>query len=251
MIPTLKAEFRKLLTVRSTYIVAVVAAVFIAIVCLYAEGYKGNTSSPAAKLSATALEYIMTSTAGLVAVTASLVAILLVVHEYRYSTIMYTLTANARRSQVVLAKIVAVISFALVFGLLMIGWALASYGIGLALRGAALPAQDVHFWVQLGYAAYYFVGYALVGLGLAFITRNITACVAILLITISTIEPILGALLFKDNSKYLPFNSLDAVLGMSGQPAPLAPSAALGVSAIYLGVLVGIAWLLFLRRDVS
>jgi len=42
MIPALKAEFRKLLTVRSTYVITGLALLAIGFVSLYAEGIKGG-----------------------------------------------------------------------------------------------------------------------------------------------------------------------------------------------------------------
>lgn len=51
MIPALKAEFRKLLTVRSTYVITGLALLAIGFVSLYAEGIKGGVlAGPSASL---------------------------------------------------------------------------------------------------------------------------------------------------------------------------------------------------------
>src|ERR1700733_14101281 len=100
MIPALKAEFRKLWTVRSTYLILAFVLVIAIFFGFYVSGWKidkGALHDPGT------LALDVTSAISAVSVFASLIGVLLVTHEYRFNTIMYTLTASNSRSKVLLA----------------------------------------------------------------------------------------------------------------------------------------------------
>jgi ABC-2 type transport system permease protein len=248
MISSFKAEFRKLFTVRSTYILIIFSLLVTVLFAFYFEGYKGNTGSPASTLSPTALKEIMTSGAGLGVLFASIIAILFMAHEYRYNMITYTLTANANRSKVLFTKIATISVFGAVYGLVIVLVALGSYLAGLSLRDAELPPQQVELLPELARIVYYYVGYALIGIILAAITRNVVAAIATIFVLSTTIEPLL-TLLLKDNAKYLPITALDSTVGATFTQNILSPGMAVVVSAGYLVAGIVVAWLLFLRRD--
>lgn len=250
MIPTIKAEFRKLFTVRSTYIVLILSLILIFFFAFWLEGYKGISGSPASTLAPTALQEIITNGAGLSVLFVSIIAVLFMAHEYRYNTINYTLTANARRTQVLLAKVFTIIIFSLGYGLLAVLAALGFYTLGLSLRDASLPPQDLNVLTQVGKLIFYYIGYGLIGLFLAVVTRSIVMSIATLFIFPTTIEPLLG-LLLKDNTKYLPFTALDSTVGASMIQDTLTASSAILVSAAYLAAGLAVTWWLFVRRDAS
>jgi ABC-type transport system involved in multi-copper enzyme maturation permease subunit len=250
MIPAIKSEIRKLFSVRSTYITMALALGFVLLFAFYLEGWQGNTGSPASELAPTALQELVANGAGIGALFVSIIAILFVAHEYRYNTIIYTLTLNTRRSKVFLAKLLTLGAFAAIFGLVVVGVGVGGYLIGLHLRDATLPAQDFDTWSQLGRVIYYYIGYGMLGILIAAILRSLVAAVATLLLYSITIEPLLG-LFLRDNAKYLPVASLDGAMGITMAQATLAPLAAIGVSAAYLAAGLIAAWILFVRRDVS
>jgi len=250
MIAILKSEFRKLLTVRSTYVIIALAFVLIGIYTFYFEGYVGNTGSAAAKVGPLALKEIASNGAGMGALFISIIAVLFMAHEYRYSTIMYTLTANVRRTRVFFGKLLTISIFGIIFGMVFIAFAFASYMLGLALRGAELPPQDFNTLVELGKVTFYYMGYALVGILLAIITRSVVVAIATLLIFPAVIEPLLG-LLLKTNAKYLPFTALDSTVGATISQSTLSPKNAIITSACYLLIATIIGWLLFVRRDAN
>ncbi len=251
MLPTIKAEFRKLLTVRSTYILVGLSLVLVIFYAFFFEGYKGNTGSSAAKLAPTAMQEIIANAAGLGVTLVTIIAILFMAHEYRYNTIMYTLTANARRTRVLLAKVVASAIFSAGVGLLIVSVALGGYLFGLSLRGASLPPQDFPALVEIGKVAFYYLGYALIGLLLAALVRNIVAAVAGLLILSTTIEPLLAEFVLKANAKYLPFTALDTSVGATMMQNPLSTGVAMGVAGAYLLAGLLATWFLFVRRDAN
>ncbi len=250
MLPALKSEFRKLFTVRSTYIMIALSMALIALYCFFFEGYKGNTGSPASTLGDTALQEIVSNGAGISVLFASIVSILFMAHEYRYNTIMYTLTANVRRGRVLLAKVLAIVLFSIVYGLIAVAVALGCYMFGLSLRDATLPPQDIDALAELGKVVFYYMGYALVGLLLAMLTRSVVMAVGTLLIFPITIEPLLS-LVLRDNAKYLPFTALDSTVGATVMPNVLSPGNAIAVTCVYLAGGLFITWLLFVRRDAN
>ena len=112
MIPALKAEFRKLLTVRSTYFITLFALALLTFISLYVEGYKNGKDSVAAGGSLY-LAGSITQHSGILALFGAIVALLLLAHEYRYSTIVYTFTNARSRSKVLLAKMIVVFTYVL------------------------------------------------------------------------------------------------------------------------------------------
>ncbi len=250
MIPTLKAEFRKLFTIRSTYVIFLIVLAFTALMSFYFEGYKGNTGSAASTLQSTALQEVITNTAGLAALFVAIIGVLFMAHEYRYNTIMYTLTANTRRTTVLLVKMFTIAVFGILFGLLTTLFSIGMYKLGLQLRDASLPAQDIAVWSTIGKLMFYYAGYALIGLLLAALLRAVVGAIVVLLLIPTTIEPLIS-LVLKDNAVYLPFAALDTVLGASMVKGDLTSTGALGVSAIYIAVVSVVTWALFLKRDAN
>lgn len=250
MIPTLKSEFRKLFTVRSTYVITAIVLVLVGLMSFYFEGYKGNTGSAASKLEPGAFNEIISNTAGMGALFLAIIAVLFMAHEYRYNTIMYTLTANTRRTTVLLTKMFTIAVFGVCFGIVTVLFGLGMYALGVQLRDATLPAQDIAMWTALGKVALYYVGYALIGVLLAVLLRAVVGAIAVLLLFPTTIEPLMSMVL-KEKAVYLPFAALDTIMGASMMRGDLTSAGAIGVSAIYIAVFGIITWLLFLRRDAN
>lgn len=251
MLPTLKSEFRKLFTIRSTYVIILIVLALVALMCFYFEGYRGNTGSAASKLAPTALQEIVGNAAGIGALFMAIIAVLFMAHEYRYNTIMYTLTANTRRTKVLLAKAFTITVVGVIFGVLIALFGLGSYMLGLQLRDATLPAQNFDLLTQLGKVAVYYGAYALIGLIIATLLRAVVGAIAVLLLVPTTIEPLIS-LVLKEKAVYLPFAATDTIMGASAiQNGNLSSNGAIGVTAIYLIVVGIITWLLFLKRDAN
>lgn len=245
MIPALKAEFKKLLTVRSTYFILIFAVAMVVIFAFYSEGYKAVPESlnDPFKLSGEVISGIMALT-GL----GSVVGMLLMTHEYRYNTINYTLTAARSRTQVILAKIITVSCFAIFFALLIGTLAPVLCYLGIKLHGSTLIHQSFYFRDLAWRVVYTVWGYSIMALLLATIIRaQVGTFVAFFFLP--AVEALLG-LLLKKNTVYLPFNAINGVLQHAVyQPVPYARSAL--VATIYLVVGWLVAWQLFLRRDAN
>lgn len=251
---TLKSELRKLLSVRSTYVIAALTLLLISIMSFYVEGYWGKSGSAAGQVTNLALREITTNTLSSVTIFIAIIVILQVVHEYRHSTIMYTLTSSNSRTKALLAKVFVLTGFAVVFSLVGLIFSLAVYMLGITLRDVSLPIQTINWLDVVGKGLFYNVAYASIGLIIAYVSRNIAAAIAFVLITPTTVEPLLGILL-KDKAVYLPFAALDKVVAIEGSPSlvqgQLSFSTALTVSLVYLAIGWLVTWQLFIRRDAN
>jgi ABC-2 type transport system permease protein len=251
MIPLLKSEARKLLTVRSTYIASILGLLIIIFFAFWIEGYKGVSGSPAALLQKTALNEIIINSS-LTSVIISIIAILFIGHEYRHNMIMYTLTAANSRLKVLIAKSVVVATYSAIYTLIGVGIAVASYYAGLALRDATLPAQDLDAVGRVLQLTFYGVAYGLIGLLLGTALRNIVGAIAFIFIVPGTVESLL-ALLLKDNAMYLPFTALERFVGSGMLPngADLTYGKAFVISIGYLALGWALTAFFFARRDAN
>jgi ABC-type transport system involved in multi-copper enzyme maturation permease subunit len=242
MIPAIRAEFRKLLTVRWTYIVILLCLLITFLIAFYAAGYKQthNVTDPSA------LAGIPTGVVQALAFLVSLVGVLLLTHEYRYNTILYTLTSSASRTYVLIAKIVVISVFAILLTLLLCSLAPWLTSLGLHAKGLTLSPQDLPIRDLLVRCVLYGWGYSMLALIIATIVRNQVGVIAILFLVPGLGEMLLG-LLLKENAKYLPFGTLNAVVQTNAQNYPNA----LIVLLAYIAGGWLIAWALFVRRDAN
>jgi ABC-2 type transport system permease protein len=243
MLSTLKAEFRKLLTIRSTYIISILAILLSAFFSFYLSGFKVQANDA---LNPFHLQGEIIGTIGILPLFGALVAILLIAHEYRYNTIMYTLTSSNSRSKVLLAKFVTVTIYSVTFVAVGTVFSTLAMYLGLGIKDISLVDQTVYWKDIIWQGLFYAWGYGIAGLLLGFLFRHVVGSIATLFLFPSTVEPLLG-LLLKENAKYLPFTSLNYL----NNPGPLSPGKAAQVFGVYLLVGWIVAWILFKRRDAN
>lgn len=248
MITAIKAEFRKLLTVRSTYIVTALVTLLMLFVAGYIEGWR---------LTPQALHDPMQFTGDVLgalslSVFGAIIAILLVTHEYRYNTIMYTLTSSNNRSKILLAKVVVISAYALFLTVLIGILSPIASNVGVHLHGHTLVPQTLHVGNLIWRSLFYGWAYGMVGLLLAVLIRVQVGAIAALFLIPGLVEQLLGQLL-KSDAVYLPFSALDQVIGNMnvGSSAHLTPGKAALVFLIYLVTGWIVAWILFLKRDAN
>lgn len=250
MLSSLKSDFLKIFTIRSTYILSGISFLLIILMSFYFEGYRGVTGTAASELTETALKELVGNTAGMVAIFVSLVGILLMAHEYRYNTIMYTLTYNTSRTKMLISKSIAIIVFSVCLGILTALFSIACYYVGLSLRDAALPTQDFNTFAIFSKTALYFTIYGLLGLLLAVIVKSVVGAIAFFFIAPVTVEPLLGIPL-KENAVYLPITMFDSIMGAGILQSNLSPTRIITLSIFYIVILWFVALAIFLRRDAS
>lgn len=247
MFSTLKSEFRKLLTVRSTYIIVLSSLVLVALFAGYGDGFRGTPASlqmPGLFMheSASAMVFI-----GLILAFAGLLSL---GHEYRYNTIMYTLTSSNRRLKVLLAKVLAVSSFAAVTSLIVIFFAPLCTVIGAHLHGHPITPQQFDYWSTIWRGVFVGWGYAMYAFVLIAIMRNQVGSIVTFLLIPLIGENILGHI-FPNVQQYLPFTALQAVvspLGL-GNHTSSAHAALIALAYVAGGLVVGAV--LFVRRDAN
>lgn len=253
MIVQLKAELRKLLTVRSTYLITGLSVLIIILIFGYGTGYRSGDGATSAAFTDSLLNL-----ASFVSLFAMIVGILMMGHEYRYNTITYTLASSNSRSKVLLSKIIVLILYCLFLTVILSALGLLSMALGAKLGGNPLPPQDVNYVIYLVKGVFFVSGTALAGMLFATYIRNMVAAFAVFLILPNLIET-LANLLIKENSVYMPFAALNEVIitvppDLRGTPFVLGDLSPMGGALVFLAYLVPawlIAWYLFLRRDAT
>jgi ABC-type transport system involved in multi-copper enzyme maturation permease subunit len=243
MIPALRSEFRKVVTVRSTYFILLGCVAIELLFAFYAGGIK---ASPSDLRNPLMLSQQITAAVNFLSIILALVGVLLVTHEYRYSTILYTFTAARRRSTVFFAKLFVIAVFVFIFVLFFGFLSPVLSTLGVQAGGHHMIHQIIPYKDLAWRMAYTGVGFSVYAFILAVIIRaQIGAAISIFLIP-STIEPLLG-LILKSKQIYLPFSALNGVLIEN----KLSYGTAAYVSAIYMAVGLLVAWVLFTRRDTN
>jgi ABC-type transport system involved in multi-copper enzyme maturation permease subunit len=249
MINSLKAELRKIYTVRSTY--ASLAFCF-AIMCVYAfwvEGYKAGAGSRSVT-DIHKLAFLIRDAVGNLAFFGGIVGVLCFSYEYRYNIITYTLTASSSRVRILVSKILAVTIYSIFFTLFVGIFASILMFIGISLKGLALGHQVLP--VDVIYKVFFTSwGFAMMGLLIASLIRNQVGALGTFLAFPAFIEPLAG-LALRDNRIYLPFAAMQQVTNASSElKHALSPPKAALVFSAYIVIGWIIAWYLFLKRDAN
>ena len=247
MIPAIKSEFRKLLSIRSTYIITALVVLFVAFIAFYVEGWRLKP------LELHEPQQLASDVYGALSLSifAAVVAILSMTHEYRYNTIIYTLTSNNNRSKVLASKIVVISCYAL-FLTVIIGILspLATY-LGVHAHGHELVPQTIYYKDVIWRSLFFGWSYGMVGLLLATLIRLQAGAIVALFVIPAVIEPLLSQLLNK-NAVYLPFSALSQLVGGGAVGGgSLAPGKAALVFSGYLVLGWLITWIFFLKRDAN
>jgi len=250
MIAALKAELRKLLSVRSTYFIILIS---LAIVVLFAGFGEGFRADPVRLHDAGMLASESAHAVLFVGLILAIVSLLLVGHEYRYNFIMYTLTATNRRYKVMAAKFVAITLFALLAATLVTFFAPLCSIVGAHLAHKHMVAQHFDVWQVLWRCLAVGWGYAMYAFILAAIIRNQIGAIVTYLVIPLIGENIIVAI-FKWIGKYLPFQSLQGVMDgiLPGERASGVTTAHnMVVAGIYIAVGLLVSTVLFVRRDAN
>jgi ABC-type transport system involved in multi-copper enzyme maturation permease subunit len=247
MIQAIKAEFRKLFSVRSTYILSGVAFALLALVAFYFEGYHLHGASlQDPNLMVEAVTGALDSP---ILIFGSICGILLITHEYRYNTILYTLTSSNSRTKILLAKVITMTIFGLVFtALVTVLSPLLGY-LGIHMHGNTLIAQHIPYASLIWRSLVYGWGSFMLALLLGVLIRSQVGTFVALFV-LPTIEITLTQLLKSKISVYFPFSSSSEIIEKPAFGTITYGRAAL-VFMAYLIVGWIVAWFLFLRRDAN
>ena len=260
MTPTIKAELKKIFSIRSTYAIAGFALLLTGFLSFYVEGlrFKQQLNGLNDNLY---FAGTITQHANVFSIFGALIALLLLAHEYRFNTIIYTLTASNSRSKVLFSKIIAVVLFIIGYSLLLTSFSFICMLVGIKLSGNHLPIQSINYITYYGKVIFYCECYALAGILFAALIRNMQAAIVALFIIPSTFEALLS-LLLKKNAVYLPFTALSQVIQSPTIAGVRARHVDLNVGTLsaihgaelfllYIVVTYIITWYIFLHRDAN
>lgn len=247
MIAALKSEFRKLLTVRSTYVICGLSLLIVMFYAGFIEGVKGS-----AQYLATTPGLLANESRGailFVGIILAFAGLLLVGHEYRYNSIMYSLTSQNHRYKILLAKFVVVTVFALCTSLFITFFSPLCTMIGAAISGHQIGPQVYHVWDVVWRCLFIGWGYAMFAFLLVAIMRNQIGAIVTFLLVPLVGEGIL-TLLLKENAKYMPFRALQSV-AESSMAQGVSSIHQAGVVLVYVAVGLLVGFVLFSRRDAN
>ncbi|YAL84109.1 ABC transporter permease [Dermacoccaceae bacterium W4C1] len=178
--------------------------------------------------------------------------------EYRHKTITSSLLAVPRRTQLVLAKVVALLGFGIMYGLIFLLGSVAAGGVTLSARGFEVFPEPGTVLRSLALVLLVLGLWALIGLGLGVLIPNQVAAILVGVSVAFIIEPIAAAVLSSQDwgesvSKFMPSRATSAILGAySGDSGDqLSWWAGSLVLLAYAVVAAGVGLLLTKRRDVS
>jgi ABC-type transport system involved in multi-copper enzyme maturation permease subunit len=247
MIAAIRSEMRKLLTVRSTYFIVLISLTVIALFAGYGDGYKASAASLTSPLW---LQHESFSAIVFVGLIMAITALLLFGHEYRYNSIMYTLTASNNRLKSLFAKMLVVSIFSTIAAVAFTFFSPLCTIIGVHLAHHSLVAQHFDTWQTIWRCAFVGWGYAMYAFILVAIIRSqVGSIVAFLMIPLIG-ENIIGNV-FKSTQDYLPFLSLQSIAPTNIGPLSSSLHHFVWTSLAYIVGGLVVSTLLFARRDAN
>ena len=191
--------------------------------------------------------------AGLASLFTLVLGITAVAGEYRNRTITDTFLSVPRRSRAVGAKLAAYAVAAAVFAVVNAVTALVATKVWWLAKDVPLDLGGADVWRTIAGCAAWNVAFAVIGVGVGALVRNLTAAVAAALVWIALVEGIVGQLV-GDLARWLPFaagSALGDLPGRAGDLGPVSQLAAAAALAAYAAAFALVAIGTTVRRDVT
>ena len=246
MLPQIRTEFRKLTTIRSPWLLLAAGPLIVV------AGVTGLAVS-GASVHDPAVQSRAMAHVGLAAVVTLIFGILAVGGEYRHGTITDTFLSFPGRRAVIAAKLAVYGLVGAAAGLVSSAAALIATAAWWAAKGGTFHLSASGTWLTLAGGVAANCAFAVIGVGLGALIRNVTGAVALALAWIALIEGIAGQLVGSGLARWLPFYASEA-LDRSSAPAAtqLLPQWGGGLVLIgYAAVFAAAGVLVTLRRDVT
>jgi ABC-2 type transport system permease protein len=191
--------------------------------------------------------------AGLVSLFTLVLGITAVAGEYRNRTITDTYLSTPRRSRVIGAKLVAYAVAGAVFAAANAVTAVVATRVWWSVKDIPLDLGESGVWHTVVGCFAWNVVFAVIGVGVGALIRNLTAAIAAALAWVALVEGIVGQLL-GDPARWLPFSTGSALGNLAtatGAADPVPQVAAAGALALYAAVFAVVAIATTVRRDVT
>jgi ABC-2 type transport system permease protein len=173
--------------------------------------------------------------------------------EYRNRTITDTYLSTPRRGRVVLAKVYAYAVAGAVFGVVNACTALVAVAVWWEAKGVPLRLTADGVWHTIAGCFVWNIAFAVIGVGIGALVRNLTAAISVALAWIALVEGIVGQLI-GDLARWLPFAGGSALADLTvsgGTVRPLSQPAAGSVLVAYAALFAVVAVSTTVRRDVT
>jgi len=243
--PQIRTELRKLTTIRGPWLLLAAGPVIVV------AGVTGLVLS-GANLHDPAVQSRAMTHVGLAAVFALIFGILAVASEYRHGTITDTFLSSPGRGRVIAAKLAVYGLVGAAAGLVSSAAALAATAAWWAARGGAFHLSAVGTWQTLAGGVAANCAFALIGVGLGALIRNVAGATTLALAWIALIEGIAGQLIGPGLARWLPFYASEALDRAAITATRLLPQWGGGLVLLgYAAVFAAAAVLVTLRRDVT
>jgi ABC-2 type transport system permease protein len=209
MMNAIRAEWIKLRTIRSTWVLLIVSVVltigFAVLLGFVVDeggaGRRGN-GGPGSTVDTTLVGFAIAT------LLVGVVSVLLATGDFRF-TIRQTLAAEPRRLRVMVAKAIVVTLASAVIGAVMIALAVGIGSLIFKSRNMPLSFQDGG-WSTIFGSLLHLVLFSLAGLAVGLLIRHSAGAIVVLLVWPLLVEPILGALsrnYFSWMLRWLPFSA--------------------------------------------
>jgi ABC-2 type transport system permease protein len=242
----IRSEFRKITSIRSPWLLLAAGPLIVVagVTGLIQSG--GNVHDSAVQRQALAH-------AGLAALVTLIFGIIAVAGEYRHGTITDTYLSCPDRRGVITAKLAVYGLVGAAAGLVSSAVALAVTAAWWAAKGGSLQLSGTDTWLTLGGGLAACFAFAIIGVGLGALIRNLVGAVTVALAWIALVEGIAGQLVGSGLARWLPFYASEALDRTNiGATTRLLPQWAGGLVLLgYAAVFAGAAVVTTLRRDVT
>jgi ABC-2 type transport system permease protein len=198
------SEFRKLRTIRGPWLLLAAGPLLVVagITGLVQSG--GNVHDLAVQR--TALSHI-----ALAALFTLIFGILAMAGEYRHGTVTDTFLSFPGRGRVVAGKLAVYGLVGGLTGLVSSAAALAVTAAWWAAKGATLQLPAADYWRALGGGVAVNIAFAVIGVGVGALVRNLAAAIAASLAWIALVEGVAGQLIGAGLARWLPFYASEAL----------------------------------------
>jgi ABC-2 type transport system permease protein len=190
---------------------------------------------------------------GLVSIFTLVLGIMAVAGEYRNRTITDTYLSTPSRGRVIGAKLAAYAVAGAVFATLNAVTAVVATKIWWSVKDVPLDLTEPRIWQTVAGCFAWNVAFALVGVGVGALVRNLTAAVAAALAWVALVEGIVGQIV-GDLARWLPFatgSALGDIRSATGDFDPVSQVAGGVALAVYAAVFAAVAITTSVRRDVT